>query len=277
LQALLTALSGPQGSRNLQGGGHGIQPQRDLIETGLVQALRALQARPDFREILSTTNEYSQTLAHLAVLYDYPPLLRHLVDWCIDLAISDVHGLTALHCAYIKGDLHSVHILRRGGAPEAVKDKLGRIPSDLRPERVGRGIDAEMYPLGNDIEEQVALRGQCSALDLDEDNDSGHGQSDSGDNASNTKDPAGIVVESFADGGEGGSEGRSGQIAAGGKEPVIKRGPRILPSTPFDTSISNLFKNYRGAASKPANILTRGIPPTSNSDDGIERIAEAFK
>ena len=191
--ALLTTLSGSQGNQILQGKSGGVQPQENPIETGLVCALSCIQARPEFREIVSTTNQYGQTLAHLAILYDYPSLLRHLVDWCIDLSISDVNGLTALHCAYMKGDLHSVRILRRGGAPEAAKDKLGRIPSDLQPEGVGRGsdIDVEMDAPGNDIDEQVAPGERFSALALNEDNDSGHSQLDPKDYASDAKEPAG--------------------------------------------------------------------------------------
>ena len=83
---------------------------------------RCLQPRNNFHEILSTTNDYSQALAHLSISYGYPSLLRHLVEWGIDLAISDINGLTALHCAFMKGDLDSVRILRRWGASETVTD-----------------------------------------------------------------------------------------------------------------------------------------------------------
>jgi hypothetical protein len=215
LQALFTALSAPQGNQIPQG------RSQNPIETGLVHALKRIQERPNFREIVSTTNEYSQTLAHLAILYDYPSLLRHLVDWCIDLAISDVNGLTALHCAYMKDDLHGVQILRSGGAPEAAKDKLGRIPSDLQPEGFGRGfdIDAEVRLPENAIDEQVELGGQFGALDLDEDKDSGH---DSEDDASDAKELAGIAIASFAEERKG-SGGESVQIAPVSKWPVITR------------------------------------------------------
>jgi hypothetical protein len=241
-----------------------------------VQALSCLQRRPNFHEIISTTNQYSQTLAHLAILYDYHLLLRHLVDWRVDLAISDVNGLTALHFAYMKGDLHSMHILRRGGAPEAAKDKLGRIPSDLRLEGFGRGfnIDAEMYPVGNDIEEQAVLGGQFSApdLDLDEDKVSGHSESDFEDDASDAKDPASIVVGSFADGYRDESGGGSGQIAPTSKAPETKRGRHIMPSPPSGTSISNISWNFWEAAPKPVGILRRGTSPTHNIDNGCKTI-----
>ena len=42
------------------------------------------------------------------------------------------------------GDMDSVQILRRGNAPEAAKDKLGRVPSDLQPKGFGRGFDIEL-------------------------------------------------------------------------------------------------------------------------------------
>jgi len=215
LQALFTALSAPQGNQLLQG------RSQNPIETGLVHALSCIQGRPNFCEIVSTTNEYSQTLAHLAILYDYPSLLRHLVDWCIDLAIPDVNGLTALHCAYLKGDLPGVQILRRGGAPDAAKDKLGRIPSDLQPEVFGGGLDtnAQVNSPGNDIDEQVELGGQFGALDLDEDKDSEH---DPEGGTSDAKEPADIEIDSFAEGArESGSEAI--QIAPGSTWIAIKR------------------------------------------------------
>ena len=170
----------------------------------------------------------------------------------------------------MKGDLHSVHILRRGGASEAVKDKLGRIPSDLQPEGVGRGFDsdAEIYPPGNDIDEQVPLGGQVNAPGLDDDNNSGHGRSDSEDSASDAKDPADIAVDSLVDGDEGGSGGGSGQIAPGCKEPGTKHGPRILLNPLSDTSISSVSRNLREVALNLVNSLARGIYPTRDSDDG---------
>jgi len=169
LQALLTTLNGSQQNRGLQGGSHGAGPREDPIETGLIEALSCLQERPNFHEIVSTTNDYNQTLAHLSILYDYPSLLGRLVEWHIKLSIADVNGLTALHCAYMKGDLDSVRSLRRGGASETVMDKLGRTPSELLPEGLegfesdtdvdaepAAGLDAEVYVLGAQNREQPA-------------------------------------------------------------------------------------------------------------------------
>ena len=273
LQAYFIALSGPQGNQILQGRSGGVQPQENPIETGLVHALSCIQARPNFREIVSTTNEYGQTLAHLAILYDYPSLLRHLVDWCIDLAVSDFNGLTALHCAYMKGDLHSVRMLRRADAPETAKDKLGRIPSDLQPEGFGRGsdIDVEMHPPSNDTDEQVVLGGQFSTRALDEDNDSGHGQMASEDEASHAKEPADIAVDSLPDGDEGGGGSGGCQISPGSKEPVIERLPRILPNPPSDFSNNDVPRIPPKVALKPVHISTRPITPACDFDGGSRR------
>jgi len=147
-----------------------------------VDILSCLQTQNNFQEILSTTNDYSQTLAHLSIFYGYHSLLRHLVEWGIDLAISDINGLTALHCAFMKGDLDSVRILRRGGASETVTDKLGRTPSDLQYEGFSLAIDldAEVAAgMDNDIDEQMALGEQLNNLGSSDDKDSGYSQSDS--------------------------------------------------------------------------------------------------
>jgi hypothetical protein len=141
--------------------------RESLIEIDLVEAFRCLQVRPNFQEIVSTTNDWGQTLAHLSIFYGYLFLLSSLVDWRINLTIADVNGFTALHYAYMKGDLDSVRILRRGGASEIVMDKLGRTPLDLQQEgfslhldididpKGALGFDPGVYPLGRYSDEQV--------------------------------------------------------------------------------------------------------------------------
>jgi hypothetical protein len=132
----LAAFDSTQSSRALQAGYHeSIWREVPIeIETGLVEALRCLQVQPNFREIVSTTNNWGQSLAHLSICHGYSSLLSCLVDWRINLTISDGNGFTALHYAYMKGDLDSVRILRRGGASEIAMDKLGRRPLDLQQE-----------------------------------------------------------------------------------------------------------------------------------------------
>ena len=293
LQTLLTALNGQQGSRGPQGGSQGSGQGDVPIETALEDILSCLQTRPNFVEILSTTNDYSQTLAHLSIFYGYPSLLRRLVDWRIDLTISDVNGFTALHCAYMKGDLDGVRILRRGGAPGDVTDKLGRSPLELLPEgfdsaidldaEVAAGLDTEMYGEENDIDEQVALGEQFRRLDPDGDYDSEYSQSDSSDDIPDDNDPESMAVDSFTggdeaggDGGENGDGGASGsgsgggQLASGSREPAIyimnqllleksrrrkkNRTPQMLPDTPFDADIRNVSNRLREAEAEPEAV-----------------------
>jgi hypothetical protein len=139
--APLTVFGGTEGSEALPGVNRGAIRREDRVETGIVEGLSGLQAQPNFREIVSTKNDWGQTLAHLSIFHSYASLLSHLVDWHIDLTITDVHGFTALHYAYMKGDLDSVRTLRRGGASEVVMDKLGRTPSDLQPEGFDSSIE----------------------------------------------------------------------------------------------------------------------------------------
>jgi ankyrin repeat protein len=88
--------------------------QDNEIETAIIQALAPLQNTLHFEGLISKTNDYNQTLAHFAVLFGYINLLR-LVEWNIDLTIADVNGLTALHCAYKKGDRACVELLLNMG------------------------------------------------------------------------------------------------------------------------------------------------------------------
>ena len=88
---------------------------------------------PNFDELVSITNDYNQTLAHFAVMFGYPKLLRRLVEWEIDVTITDVNGLTALHCVYRGGEKMLIEPLLNAGASENVLDALGRIPAHLMP------------------------------------------------------------------------------------------------------------------------------------------------
>jgi len=96
------------------------------VERTLLNALLSLRERPNFEDIVSTSNDSSQTFAHLSVLYGYISLLERLVEWRIDLTVADTSGLTALHYAYLKEDRESIRILLSGGAPSSVEDRLGR-------------------------------------------------------------------------------------------------------------------------------------------------------
>ena len=177
IQATLRMLqtdNAPQDSANSQAG---------QIETSLVKALLSLREKPNFDDIVSTSNDSSQTLAHLSVLFGYISLLNHLVEWRIDLTIADISGLTALHCAYLKEDRESIRILQSAGASPSIEDKLGRLPRDLAPEGsdLVEGLEGDVEAGGglprieHPMDREIALGEQFIVLDAQEDgNDSGH-------------------------------------------------------------------------------------------------------
>jgi hypothetical protein len=138
IASLLDILSKEVRERNSKRNGK--QPQRGRgaqdkeVEIAIIEALAPLQNKLHFGRFISTTNDYNQTLAHFAVHLGYLNLLERLVEWKIDLTIADVNGLTALHCAYKKGDRACVELLLENGAPETVLDALGQAPPHLMPE-----------------------------------------------------------------------------------------------------------------------------------------------
>ena len=114
------------------------------IEAAIIQALAPLHNTVEFEGLISKTNDHNQTLAHFAVLFGYTNLLRRLVEWKINIAISDVNGLTPLHCAYKKGDRTCVELLLENGAPATVLDTLGRAPSHLMPQSFDLSYDHDV-------------------------------------------------------------------------------------------------------------------------------------
>jgi ankyrin repeat protein len=192
IQAILRMLQedpSPEDTANSQAG---------QIESSLVKALLSLCEKPNFDDIVSTSNDSSQTLAHLSILYGYITLLRHLVEWGIDLTVADISGLTALHCAYLKEDRESIRILLRGGAPSSIEDKLGRLPRDLVPEGsdladwpgVETGTGEESPPIEHPMDHEIALGEQFTVLEAEweHENSSSHGELDSDSDASSNSD-----------------------------------------------------------------------------------------
>ena len=117
-------------------------PVRDEIPTRLeevnledisIHFLCTYSTQPSWRQIVSTCNEYGQTLAHIAVTSGYFRLLQHLVGWQIDLNAVDSTGLTALHYAYLFKQEECAKFLIYLGVDQFSLDDLGRSPSDLDP------------------------------------------------------------------------------------------------------------------------------------------------
>ena len=101
------------------------------LEGWTLRFLTSFANKPSWENTVSLVNAHHQTLAHLAVLFRYTTLLKKVTQWGIDVDVQDVNGFTALHCAYLCGDLDSVGILKGYGADEDIQDNLGRRPLDM--------------------------------------------------------------------------------------------------------------------------------------------------
>ena len=88
---------------------------------------------PNWKQIISTCNDYDQTLAHIAVTLGYSRLLHYLSRWEINLNAVDSIGLSALHYAYLFKQEECAKILIHSGVDRFILDDLGRSPADLDP------------------------------------------------------------------------------------------------------------------------------------------------
>ena len=274
IQALLRILQGdhaPQPAGNSQKG---------QIELSLMNALLSLRENPNFIDIVSTTNNSSQTLAHLSILYGYISLLRHLVEWKIDLTVADISGLTALHCAYLKEDRESIRILLKGGASPSIEDKLGRCPKDMAPEgsELADGLEGEIAagegspPIEHPMDQEIALGEQyiVPEAEAEWENKPRYGGSDSEPRYSSNEDEGEMDIGSLAlDAGFSTSKGSKFDVM---NQLLISRsarkrkkcGPRLIPDTPYDAAISNIAKKLRDTEAEPSAIeyLCDGVFPS---------------
>lgn len=273
MQAILHILNPPKNEQPPHGRSDGTTHDAN-VESSVIQALSSLHTQPNFQHVVSISNDYSQTLAHLSVLYGFKSLLEHLIDWDVDLAVADNNGLTALHCAYLAGDRDSILLLRRGGALTSIPDQLGRLPLDLWPgghdsaSEVEASIAEDLKygpPMAqNDVDEQVALGAQFDALE-----DACYGENDTGDGGSSSDQdesndvqdvddhcPAGVTSSAFSLGPSTSRETtveRLNQLLKS-RRSRKKRDPRIIPDTPHDTTISNIAQKLRESEAEPAAI-----------------------
>jgi len=116
--------------------------EREAIPTGLqevnledisINFLCTYSTHPNWTQIVSTRNDYGQTLAHTAVTLGYFRLLQYLFRWKIDFTIVDSMGLSAIHYAYIFKQEECAKILIHSGVDRFILDELGRSPADLDP------------------------------------------------------------------------------------------------------------------------------------------------
>jgi ankyrin repeat protein len=109
------------------------RPEEVNLEEVSIHFLRTYGSHPNWKQIISSCNEYGQTIAHTSVSLGYLKLLRHLFTWEIDLDAVDSMGLTALHYAYLFKQEECAKFLIDSGVNQFILDDLGRSPSDLDP------------------------------------------------------------------------------------------------------------------------------------------------
>ena len=103
------------------------------LEDISIQFLCICSTHPNWKQIVSSRNDYGQTMAHICVTLGYFRLLQHLSTWKIDLNIVDHMGSTALHYAYLFIQEECARLLIHSGAEPLILDDLGRSPSSLNP------------------------------------------------------------------------------------------------------------------------------------------------
>ena len=103
------------------------------LEDISIHFLCICSTHPNWKQIVSSRNDYGQTLAHVCVTLGYFRLLQHLSTWQIDLNTVDHMGSTALHYAYLFIQEECARLLIHCGAEPFILDDLGRSPSSLNP------------------------------------------------------------------------------------------------------------------------------------------------
>ena len=103
------------------------------LEDISIDFLCIYSTHPNWKQIVSSRNDYGQTMAHICVTLGYFRLLQHLSTWQIDLNVVDHMGSTALHYAYLFIQEECARLLIHSGAERFILDDLGRSPSSLNP------------------------------------------------------------------------------------------------------------------------------------------------
>ena len=107
--------------------------QLEELEDLSILFLSAHSEAANWKQIVSLQNKSGQTMAHMAVMLGYLRLLGSLIEWGIDLNLTDFNGSTALHYAFLCSKSACAILLIRSGADELALDELGRSAWDLNP------------------------------------------------------------------------------------------------------------------------------------------------
>ena len=100
-------------------------------ETLLIEFLASFESSSDFSRLISITNDYGQTLAHLAVPFRCSALLGALIKWGSDISVPDANGFTPLDFAYLYKAQECIDTLLVAGASSAMVDAKGQTPREL--------------------------------------------------------------------------------------------------------------------------------------------------
>ena len=143
----------PDHSDNREGAETCPRPEDVNLEEFSIHFLRRFSIHPNWRQIISSSNDYGQTMAHISVTLGYVRLLRQLLTWEIDLNTVDSTGSTALHYAYLFKQKECAKLLIQSGADQFILDDLGCSPSGLDPSLEVRlystvDIDNDSHPKG---------------------------------------------------------------------------------------------------------------------------------
>ena len=136
-QCLMVAMGSSTGPNVHTSLGHveSLRAHRRLqeLEKFSIHFLSAYSRVTAWNQIISLQNKFGQTMAHIAVMLGYFQLLGSLVEWGIDLNLTDSKGSTALHYSFLCNELPCAVVLILSGADELALDELGRSPWDLNP------------------------------------------------------------------------------------------------------------------------------------------------
>ena len=88
---------------------------------------------PDWKQIVTTCDEYGQTFARIAVNLGYFRFLQHSFRWQIDLSGIDSLGLPALYSAYLSQQEECAKIITHSGVDRFILNDPGRSAADLDP------------------------------------------------------------------------------------------------------------------------------------------------
>ena len=244
MQAILRMLQGDNASQ------YSSSPQVAQIELSPLGVLPSPREKPNFDDIVSTSNDTSQTLAHLSTLYGFLYLLMHLV---------------VRRCAYPKEEVESIRVPLRVGALFSIKVMLGRLPRDLFPQGsyLTDSLDGEIgtgggsLPIEHPTGREIGLGARFAALGAAERhvNVSGYGGSESRDVGSLTLEPGpSISTVSIVD--------LINRFLIP-KKPLEKRAPRLVPDPPHVAVVSTGGKKLQDAEAEYASnvYLRNGVAP----------------